>query len=298
MTKIAVSGGAGYVGRFIVDRLLAEGHEVVVLGRRAPARDLYLTPVEYRYCSLANTANFGSLFSDCQAFVHAAFHHEDGKYRDGEGDDPIGFRRLNHDGSLALFNAAKNAGVQRAVFLSSRAVYGVQPVGSMLREETDPHPDTLYGQVKLETEHALANLEDDCFLPAVVRPTGVYGASACTTGHKWSLLFDAFDKNEIIQSRVGTEVHGQDLADAINLLLASDRATLESTPVFNVSDILLDRRELLDTYAQLRGRSDHHLPLPSDKTSFNEMDCSRLKRLGWSPRGKLDLSDLVNNTNR
>ena len=293
MTKIAVSGGAGYVGRFIVDRLLAEGHDVVVLGRRAPARDLYLKPVEYRYCSLANTANFASLFLDCEAFVHAALNHEVGKYRDGEGNDPIGFRRLNHDGSMALFNAAKKAAVQRTIFLSSRAIYGVQPVGEVLTEETEPHPDTLYGQVKLETEHALANLEDKDFLPIVVRATGIYGASAGSTRHKWSALFDSFDKSEDIQPRVGTEVHGQDLADAIFLLLVSDRATLEPTPVFNVSDILLDRHELLDTYAQLRGRSDQHLPPPSDKPSFNIMDCSRLKRLGWTPRGILDLEGLV-----
>ncbi|MEM9574706.1 MAG: hypothetical protein AAF870_05695, partial [Pseudomonadota bacterium] len=114
-----------------------------------------------------------------------------------------------------------------------------------------------------------------------------------STQHKWSALFDSFDKSEDIQPRIGTEVHGQDLADAVYLLLVSDRTKLESTPVFNVSDILLDRYELLSAYDQLRGRTDHKLPPPSDKTSFNVMDCSRLKRLGWAPRGVLDLDGLA-----
>ncbi|MEM8542225.1 MAG: hypothetical protein AAGF25_14825, partial [Pseudomonadota bacterium] len=49
----------------------------------------------------------------------------------------------------------------------------------------------------------------------------------------------------------------------------------------------------LSAYAQLRGRTDHQLPPPSNKTSFNVMDCSRLKSLGWVPRGVLDLDGLV-----
>ena len=295
MSKIAVSGGTGYVGRFIVDRLLAEGHEVVVLGRQAPPKGLYSSAVEYRYSSLATASVFASLFSDCNVFVHAAFHHEEGKFRGGEGNDPIGFRRLNHEGSMALFRAAKEAGVQRAVLLSSRAVYGVQPVGAMLTEDTEPHPDTLYGQVKLETEHALSNLEESSFLPIIVRATGIYGRSAGSMFHKWLTLFAAFEKNEDIGSRIGTEVHGEDLAHAVSLLLTSRQADIHESRTFNVSDILLDRRELLETYAQLRGLTASQLPLASEANSFNMMDCSRLKKLGWKPRGALDLANLVEN---
>lgn len=292
MTKVAVSGGSGYVGRFIVDRLLADGHDVVVLGRQAPAKNLYLAPVEYRYNSLANLAVFSAVFADCEVFVHAAFHHKGGKYRGGEGDDPIGFRRKNHDGSMALFRAAKKAGVQRAIFLSSRAVYGVQAPGLVLSEDTEPSPDTLYGQVKLETEHTLANLEDIDFLPIILRVTGVYGASAGLAQHKWASLFEEFENGVNISPHIGTEVHGEDMAQAVGLLLTAKRSDIHESRTFNVSDILLDRRELLRAFAERRGLDEHRLPLASNPNSFNRMDCARLRNLGWRPRGALDLDFL------
>ena len=76
------------------------------------------------------------------ALVHLALAHVPGAYRGGEGDDPAGFRRLNLDGTLRLFDAA---GPARIVFLSSRAVYGDHRRGETLRETDAPAPDSLYG---------------------------------------------------------------------------------------------------------------------------------------------------------
>ena len=293
MTKIAVTGGAGYVGRFIVDHLLAGGNEVVLFGRHAPSKDLFLVQVEYRHYALSDELVDASLFSDCDALVHAAFHHEAGKYRGGEGDDPNGFRRLNYDGSIALLNAAKAAGVKRVVFMSSRAVYGTQPHGAILLEGTKPNPDTLYGQVKLETENALAELENSNFLPIIVRATGIYGASAGSALHKWAALFDALEKAETIPPRIGTEVHGEDVAQAVGLLLSLELSKFSDMRIFNASDILLDRRDLLQKYTCTREINGFVLPQRSDPDLFNPMDCARLKQLGWKPRGVLDLTKIV-----
>ena len=62
--------------------------------------------------------------------------------------------------------------------------------------------------------------------------------------------------------------------------------------VFNVSDLLLDRSELLASYSRAAG-IDRPLPRPSDASAYNAMDCSRLKALGWTPRQTLDLGGLV-----
>lgn len=293
MSKIAVSGGTGYVGRFIVDHLLAQGHEMVVLGRNARTKNLFVTPVEHRFHALSDKPVDGSLFDDCDAFVHAAFHHVNGKYRGGEGGDPEGFRRMNHDGSMALFKTAKAVGVKRAIFLSSRAVYGTQPTGVALLEETTPHPDTLYGEVKLETERDLAALEDTGFLPIILRATGIYGVSEGSSQHKWTKLFEDFENGKKNAPRIGSEVHGRDLAQAVALLLMSERGRLNDRRIFNISDILLDRRDLLESYAHMRNLTGLELPETSDAKSFNQMDCTRLRKLGWKPRGRLDLSGLV-----
>lgn len=294
--RIIVSGASGYIGRFIVEWFLEAGHQVLVLGRKAPQPDFFSKPVLFQSMSLSQADYDPSIFAGFDGFVHAGFHHVPGKYRGGEGDDPHAFIRLNHHGSMQLFNAVKAACVPRAVFLSTRAVYGTQEPGVNLYETQEPKPDTLYGEVKLRTERALEDLVGENFLPIILRATGVYGPANPPLKHKWADLFQDFENGKEIAPRVGTEVYGEDLANAVGLLLdasANDirrAANHEKAPVFNVSDILLDRRELLETYADAKRVRKDKLPARANADHYNAMDCTRLKSLGWKPSGKLDLS--------
>lgn len=302
--RYIVSGATGYIGRFIVEQLLSSGHQILVLGRTKPADSLFSQPVDFAHMSLSQGEFDPAIFDGYGGFIHTAFDHIPGRYRGGEGDDPDRFIRLNHAGSMALFEAAKTAGVARVLFLSSRAVYGPQTQGAPLYETTDTHPDTVYGQVKLQTEQALAALAsvaDPHFLPIIIRATGVYGA-ASTAGpsdHKWHELFGDFTADKTIAPRAGTEVHGDDLAKAVELLLTTEATKLinaadgDTAPIFNVSDILLDRQELLQTYRDMNAFNGGQIPQTVDVTQYNSMDCSRLKSLGWQPRGRLDLSWLA-----
>src|SRR5690606_27662555 len=112
MTTTVVSGGTGYVGRFIVEGLLKAGHQVLVLGRMSPAEGFFSAPVAFAPLDLDSGKVDPDLFASASFFVHAAFDHVPGKYRGGEGDDPAAFRRRNLEGSVALFEEAKAAGVR------------------------------------------------------------------------------------------------------------------------------------------------------------------------------------------
>ncbi len=265
--RIAVTGATGFVGRYVVAEAQAAGHELVALGRSAPG----VEAVGFRQFDLGGPAPD---LAGIDAVVHAAFSHAPGRYRGGEGDDPEGFAARNLDGSLRLIAAA---GARRFVFLSSRAVYGRQAPGARLSEATPPRPDTLYGEVKQTVERELAASG----LGGVsLRATGVYGPAGPGRAHKWAELFAAFGRGEAIEPRVGTEVHGADLAAAV--LLALEAASPGA--VLNVSDILLDRRDLLAAYAEVSGVAGR-LPERADAAAFNVMDASRLRALGWRPRG-------------
>lgn len=255
--KIALTGATGQVGRFIAAEIRAAGDELVPLSR--PRYRLGDRPA----------------LEGAEALVHAAFHHVPGRYRGGEGDDPEGFRRFNLDGSIRLFEAARAQGVRRVIFLSSRAVYGGYPAGTVLTEDLPPRPDTLYGQVKWQAERALEALDGPGFRTASIRATGVYGPGP---DHKWAGLFEAFAKGAPIEPRRGTEVHGQDLAAAVRLLLRN-----AESGAFHVSDILLDRRDLLARHAAVTGVRGT-LPAESD-AAVSVMDCARLRALGWRPSG-------------
>jgi nucleoside-diphosphate-sugar epimerase len=254
---VLVTGGTGQVGRFIVEGLRAAGHRVTLLGRSAPPG------VPVHAWSLAET---DPRLPAADALVHAALDHAPGAYRGGEGEDPARFRRLNVEGTRALFDAA---GGMRIVFLSSRAVYGDHRHGAVLRETDTPEPDSLYGEVKLAGEAALAGRG------LALRATGVYGGLP----DKWADLFARYLAGEPVAPRIGTEVHGADLADAVAIALART----DAGPL-NVSDLLLDRHDLLARVQALTG-CPHPLPARAEGDHPGVMATDRLRALGWRPGG-------------
>lgn len=131
--KVLVSGGTGLVGRYVVEELLAAGYQVIVGARRAPLPRFFSRPVEFAALSLDPDKDQIDVFDDAYFFVHAAFSHLPGKYRGGEGDDPKTFQKLNLNGSVRLFEAAKRAGTR--VVSSCPAA---PPMATILRESSLP----------------------------------------------------------------------------------------------------------------------------------------------------------------
>ncbi|MGS4944197.1 NAD-dependent epimerase/dehydratase family protein [Meridianimarinicoccus sp. RP-17] len=271
--RLLLTGASGYLGQFIAARTKAAGFSVTALGRRDPGLDGFI-PYDLGAAPPA--------LPPADGLVHAAFDHVPGRYRGGEGDDPAGFIARNRDGSARLFDAAQAAGIPRVVFLSSRAVYGPYPPGTALTENMAPMPDTLYGRMKADVEADLAARAGPGFTPVSLRITGVYGQPAPGAAHKWADLLADFVAGGPIPPRRGTEVHGDCMAEAVRLALTlpPDRV---AGRVFNVSDLDLDRRELLALYANLHGLN-RPLPDPAPDAP-NAMDCTALHALGWRPGG-------------
>jgi len=282
--KVLLTGASGSVGRFLLKRLTADAHEVTILGRH---------PV---VGALAAFHPFDLLSADprvpaADALVHCALLHAPGRFRGGEGDDPKTFETANVDGTRRVFEAARRAGCRRAVFLSSRAVYGDHRRGELLRETDDVQPDSLYGEVKRAGELALLALSDRSFRSSVLRATGVYGLPPGLKTHKWSSLFEAFTAGDALCPRRATELHGDDLAAAVSLLLA--QSATDPFSVYNASDLLLDRRELLALYGQATGAVGQ---LPRKATDMpGVMATDTLQALGWVPGGMDKLQAFLKN---
>jgi nucleoside-diphosphate-sugar epimerase len=257
--RVLITGATGRVGRFVAADLIGAGHAVTLLGRRRP--DAF-PGADWRRWELGETGPLPS----AEALVHCALDHRPGLYRGGEGDDPARFRRLNLDGTRALFDAAGDMAV---VFLSSRAVYGDRRRGEILREEDAPDPDSLYGEVKLACEQALGPRG------AALRATGVYGGRS----HKWEGLFAEYRAGLPVAPRIATEVHGADLAAAVRLVLEGG-----ARGVFNVSDLLIDRHDLLARLGALTG-CPHPPPPRAEGPPPGIMATDRLRALGWVPGG-------------
>lgn len=271
--RVAITGATGLVGRFFTERAMAEGHHVTALTRRAPPPGFFSQAARHQPYVLGDSPDL----SDVHEVIHCAFSHIPGRYRGGEGDDPQGFVTANLAGSETLFHAAKQAGVARVFFLSSRAVYGDFAQPRQLHEEQAPHPATLYGEVKWQAEQTLAALSGGGFTGIALRATGVYGPAGPGQRHKWANLFDDYLKGWPVPPRRGTEVHGADLAQVPVLLRKAPAGA------YNVSDFLLDRRALLAQVARLTGCTNPLPPAAND--AFSGMTTEKLQRHGWAPGG-------------
>ncbi len=281
---VLLTGGTGALGRFIAAGLLEAGHAVSFLGRTQPE--------DPRIAFIAWDLSAPDIdLPAADALVHCALAHVPGRYRGGEGDDPAGFLLANVDGTRKLFQAAKTAGVRHCVFLSSRAVYADNGQWEVLTETAQVRPDTLYGQVKLAGEEALRALCTEHFFGTTLRATGIYGLPPGAATHKWSELFSNFRNGATVMPRVGTEVHGDDLAAAVLLVLEKVDERAVPYEVYNVSDLLLDRQDLLKLFAEATG-CQTTLP-PRAAGPVGVMEPGKLKVLGWAPGGMGKLREFV-----
>ena len=125
--KALVTGGAGFIGSHIVDRLLADGHEVIVLddfstGHRSnlPENNTSLTIVE-------GDISHSDTVKKCMQGIDWVFHKAAVASVPKTVNDPVGSSAVNYQGTLNLLEAARNNDVKRFVFASSAALYGDEP---------------------------------------------------------------------------------------------------------------------------------------------------------------------------
>ena len=285
--RIAVTGATGIVGRFVVARLHAEGVSVRVLMR--PASELAGLPDETGYVvgDLTDDAALRALVDDVDAVVHCAYAHAPGRYRGGEAGDRFAFWRTNLLAGVGLMESARLAGVRRLVLLSSRAVFGRDTIaGDWVDDDTRPVPDTHYGALKLALEahvSAFSAVDDVCYTG--LRPTGVYGVTQPVENSKWFDLAQAIASGAALPpARLGTEVHGVDVANAVWILLTSPAETVAGRS-FNCADLLVDTREVMARLAQQLGRPAK-LPEPARNRVRHPMRTKALQSLGWQPGGE------------
>jgi UDP-glucose 4-epimerase len=280
---VAVTGATGYVGRFIVKRLVQEGAKVRAW--RRPSSDLTGLPetIEWIDGDLSSPESARMLVEGADALVHAALDHVPGRYRGGEGDDPARFRKVNIEGSLALLAAARSVGVARAVVLSSRAVFGASIEGSI--GDDDPvSPDTEYGAAKAALEAYVRSAGAEGWPVAALRPTGVYGIVAPVERSKWFKLVSDVIDGVAVPPRAGTEVHGDDVASAVWTLLSAPPDRVAGR-MFNCSDVVVANRDIARLVQKFAGTGGK---LPEEgEPPKGIMRSDALKALGVEFGGRL-----------
>ena len=153
MTKVLVTGGAGYIGSVVVDQLLERGHQVIVLDDLSTGhRAAVAAGAEFVAGNIGNAAVVQPLLArGVDAIVHlAAFALVAESVA-----NPEKYRTNNVTAARVLLDAAVQAKVRRFVFSSSCAVYG-HPAKVPITEDTPQAPVNPYGETKRDFERVLA----------------------------------------------------------------------------------------------------------------------------------------------
>ena len=175
----AISGGAGFLGLHLARRLLSDGHRVRSLDL-SPLDDAKLEQdVEELRGDIRDPARARDLVAGADILVHAA------------AALPIrGSRREIHsanvDGTATLFAAALEAGVRRAIFISSTAVYGV-PKTHPIAEDAPLHGVGHYGESKIAAERVARQFGERGLDTVVIRPKTFIGPERLGV---FEILFD------------------------------------------------------------------------------------------------------------
>lgn len=288
---VAVTGATGYVGRFVVTELQRQGVAVRALSRPDSNREGFNAPIDWISGDLRDAVAGQKLVRSADAVVHLAYEHVPGRYRGGEGDDLRAWLDANLNGSLQLLLDARDAGVQRFLFLSSRAVFSRTEPGRVLDETHPTSPDSHYGAYKAAVEafmQSIAHVDD--MQTCSLRATGVYGITTPVERTKWWTLIRAVVNDEpITSSGGGTEVYGGDVAQTISALLTCPTIPFE---VVHLSDLYITHREVVQIAREIAGRPGE-LPSAPEKAPQNVMISRHLDQLGITLGGRPQLEATI-----
>ena len=147
-----VTGGAGFIGSHIVERLVCDGHRVRVLDDFSAGKESNLESFRSEIDVVRGDIRDSAIVNDAMRGIDIVFHEAALGSVPRSVADPLTTHEVNMTGTLNVLLAAREAGVKRLVYASSSSVYGETPVLPK-REDMTPQPLSPYALSKLVGEH-------------------------------------------------------------------------------------------------------------------------------------------------
>jgi UDP-glucose 4-epimerase len=147
-----VTGGAGFIGSHICERLLKEGHDVRVLDNLFSGKESNLEHLGGEVDLVRGDIRDAQTVAEAMKGVHIVFHEAALGSVPRSVADPVTTHEVNITGTLNILLAARDAGVRRVVYASSSSVYG-ETVELPKHEGITPQPLSPYALSKLAGEH-------------------------------------------------------------------------------------------------------------------------------------------------
>ncbi len=287
--RILVTGGAGFIASHVAEHLVATGHDVVVVDNLNLGKREYVPAAAQFYPFDIKSRETAELIRRWRPQV--IVHHAAQMSVQVSVQDPIFDAQENILGSLNLFQAAAQVGVEKIIFASTGgAIYG-DDAPLPAREEDRPRPEAPYGIAKLAVEHYLHFYQrEHGIIPIALRYANVYGPRQNGLGEAGvvAIFIEKFLVGE--QPRInGDGLQTRDFVFVGDIVAANLLAlTYPKAGAFNIgtgqeTDILTIYLKLQELLGSPLGPV--HGPAKPGEQRRSVLDSSRAQsELGWQPR--------------
>ena len=287
--NVLVTGGAGFIGSNLVDRLLDRGDMVVVVDNETANthEETYWNDNAINVKADVNDKGFDNIAT----YIDCIFHLAADISIPYSIENPAATYKNNVHGLLNVLETARKNDIKKVIFSSTAAIYGL--TDKVCVETDTPDPLNPYSVSKLAGEHLMKMYHDLYGIQtASLRYFNVYGPRQSNTGQYAPVvgIFQKQKENNSALTIVGDGeqtrdfVHVYDVADA-NILLAES----DATGVYNVCTGV---EYSVNQIANMISDVQRNIPARVGEARRSLADSSKLRSLGWEP--KIKLEDWVN----
>ncbi|NQU82903.1 MAG: NAD-dependent epimerase/dehydratase family protein [Parcubacteria group bacterium] len=285
MSKILISGGAGFIGSHITDKLIDKGHRVVVLDNLSTGKKENVNEkAELKELDICDFEAIRPLFDGVDFVFHlAALPRVPISVK-----DPIGTSQINIMGTINVFKASAEAKVKRVMFASSSSVYG-NDNKPPFKEDMWPMPVSPYALQKRVGEEFAQLFTELYKTPIVILRFFTSFGPRMIFDSEYSLAIGKFfklkrDNKPLTIFGDGEQTRGfcyvMDIAEGNIKAMESDK--LKGGEIINLAGAEIVS---INQLADLMGGEKVYLPPREGDVRFSMGDASKAKELiDWQPR--------------
>ncbi|MDD8020035.1 MAG: NAD-dependent epimerase/dehydratase family protein [Acidobacteriota bacterium] len=279
---IGLTGGTGFIGQVLLEKLVTEGQSVrLIIRKGSSARLAKKLSVETATANLNEVNSLKAALDGCCQVYHLAALAKNFDPR------PENFYRVNVDGFRSLLEAALAAGVKRVVFVSSSVVKG--PSSQEPVSENSTRPDisffTDYEKSKALAEKIIPKYLDRGLEVVIARPTRVYGPGQLTEANSVTRMIRSYLKYRIclILNRgqeIGNYVYVDDVAEGLQLTM--DKGRPGEGYILGGQNVSL--REFYNLLEEISGRKALRLKISTSLAiTIAKLETIKARKLGLYP---------------
>ena len=280
MSKILITGGAGYVGAVLTPYLLNKGHKITVIDLMIYGEEVLNKNPNLRIIKgdIRDTDLLKKELPNHEVVIHLACISNDPSF---ELDPKLG-KSINLEAFKPLVEISKQNLIKRFIYASSSSVYGLKREKE-IHENISLEPLTDYSRYKVECEAILKKYESENFTPIIIRPATVCGYSP---RQRLDVVVNiltnlAYHKRKISVfggKQLRPNIHIKDMAKVYDVLISAPKSKI-SGEIFNVGYENKTVLDLANTVKSVLGNDIQLVATPTDDNRSYHISSKKIKKI-------------------